>query len=243
MSPSLLLTRPEGANQRFVAQLPADLVAQVQLVFSPLIDIQPVPVEQHEAVQAAIFTSVNGVIYAPEGAGKMAFCVGKRTAELAQTRGWQVTFSAPDAQTLKSYMISERPEAHFTHFSGVHTHGDICATLTEAGISSENVVVYDQIRRPLSASAISALLDQSPVIVPLFSQRTARQFADEILAQSLSLEHSQIIALSPAVAEPIASVSPNKVALAETPDAQAMQNITAKHIQIALQRRGSPQTG
>ena len=70
-----------------------------------------------------------------------------------------------------------------------------------------------------------ALLERGdPVIVALFSLRTARQFA----AQSAGLTGFHVVALSAVVAEPLRNRAQSPVFVAERPDAEAMAALVEK---------------
>ncbi|MEL6466349.1 MAG: uroporphyrinogen-III synthase [Pseudomonadota bacterium] len=216
-SVTLLMTRPRAAAERFVDAMPRHLRAQVTPLFSPLLEIVPVgssdTVAPHEV---AIFTSSNGVAHAPEGGGQTAYCVGSSTADYARSRGWVAEETGRDAADLIVYLTKLPPGAPLVHLRGRHARGDVAGHLGSVGHSVREIVVYDQSLRPLSEAALEALASEQPVIVPLFSPRTARQFAN-CMTRATSL---RVVALSPAVAK--ASPSADVDFVAARPDAQAM---------------------
>ncbi|MBY5933437.1 uroporphyrinogen-III synthase [Tateyamaria omphalii] len=211
------MTRPLAAAERFVEEMPDDLMARVTPVFSPLLRIEPTG----DALgllpdMAAIFSSSNGVQYGPEGAGRMAYCVGARTTAQAKAKGWSAQMAGQDADALVSYVIGNPPNKSLVHIRGRHTRGDIAGRLVTAGHTVTEAIVYDQVPQPLNNAARTAMIESDATIVPLFSPRTAVEFAK----QDPRAKCLNVIALSAAVAE---AAHPLKVhSVAERPDAAAM---------------------
>lgn len=165
MPPTLLLTRPEAAARRFAAEL---RMPGMKMVIAPLIRIQPVP-HDGAALAAApglVFTSVHAVPAAGPGAGRPAFCVGPATAAAARAAGFAVTQGPGDAEGLIP-MLKGLP-AGWLHPHGAH----VARALPLAGM-----VVYDQVEQELTEAAQVLLAGSGPVLVPLFSPRSARLLA------------------------------------------------------------------
>lgn len=211
------MTRPRAAAQRFVEDMPEGMRARIVPLYSPLLDI--VPLTSPDAVgpdEVAIFTSSHGVLHGPEGAGRPAYCVGARTTEAARDHGWDAQQAGLDAASLVDTLSSRPTGQKMVHIRGQHTRGDVADRLRDTGQTVREVIVYDQVLRPLSPDALDALASDQPVIAPVFSPRTATQFAN-CAARATSL---RVVALSPAVAEPIKSLG--VCFMAERPEAQAM---------------------
>ncbi|WP_237278024.1 uroporphyrinogen-III synthase [Sulfitobacter sp. M39] len=217
--PALILTRPAPACAAFAASLPAALLSRVRVVTSPLLRILPTaaPVDLG-GIGGVIFTSANGVAHGPKGGTLPAYCVGEATAQAAAAKGWQVAFHAPDAARLLSMIKAHHPAAPLLHLRGTHQRGDIAERLTQGGLPTRAVALYDQQALPLTRDAQAALAD-GPSIVPLFSPRTAAQFAD----QAHDLQRSTIIALSPAVAEALDRTVVQQILIAPEPTATSLR--------------------
>ncbi|MEX0308626.1 MAG: uroporphyrinogen-III synthase [Tateyamaria sp.] len=211
------MTRPIDQARQFVEAMPDDLRAQVAPVFSPLIDIVPntSPASMADD-EAALFTSANGVRHAPPGAGRAAFCVGRATTTLAASHGWAAHQMGEDADGLVRSLLADPPAAALVHLRGQHTRGAITDRLAHAGLQVRSHVVYDQVLKHLSEAARKALLREQIALVPLFSPRTATQFAKEA-PRATSM---RVIALSAAVAEACEPL--DVAAVADRPDATAM---------------------
>ncbi len=195
--PTLLLTRPQASAQAFAATLDPAALMSVRLLIAPLMRIVGTGAAPDlENVRGVIFTSANGVSHAPEGKGRLAFCVGAQTTRRAIEHGWAAQMSGTCAQELIATLRKARPAAPLIHLGGEHTVGDIAQTLTADGIKTEHLTLYRQRLLPLSTKAKEAL--HGPTIFPIFSPRTADQLVTEAGG---NLESAHIIALSDSVAE------------------------------------------
>lgn len=167
-APVVLLIRPQEAAERFAAQIaPIGLRALV----SPMLRIVPVAHDAAAlgAATGLVFTSENGVRYAGPGRGRPAWCVGPRTAKVAAAAGYDAITGPGDAARLIPLISDLGP-------GWLHAHGThLAATLPVPG-----VVVYDQQALPLSAPAQALLRGRAPVILPLFSPRSARLAAQAL---------------------------------------------------------------
>lgn len=227
----LLMTRAPEASLRFVAALPPALRARLNVVVSPLLDmVATATAIEHGDARGLIFTSGNGVAVAVGLSARRdlpCFCVGKVTAAAAVAAGWAARAMGENAQSLIAALIADPPPAPLLHLRGTHGRGDVAGRLTRAGIETRVQAIYDQRLLALSAPAMALLDGPEPVIAPLFSPRTARQFAD--LARGRAPLY--LAALSPAVAEPLETIR-FKVRLmalevAAQPDAVSMGELVA----------------
>lgn len=223
----LIMTRPEGANEAFLSMIPSDLRARLDIIVSPLIEIvatSAIPKLERDA--GVIFTSANGVRFAPPGAGRPAFCVGQSTTAQAMSAGWAAVCVGKDAAELVSKLEQESPDMPLVLLGGVHARGHVAEKLNAAGLQVSRVEIYDQKLLPLSDKAQNVLRDRKLVIVALFSPRTAMQFANQCPpGRSVS-----VAALSPAIARALGDLQVAYLEIAKTPDARAMCTIVEKLI-------------
>ncbi|WP_299841086.1 uroporphyrinogen-III synthase [uncultured Paracoccus sp.] len=166
--PTVLLTRPEADSRRFAGGLPPGL----PVVISPILRIVPVA---HDAARLAsapglVFTSAHAVATAGPGQGRLALCVGPRTAALARAAGFQVQEGATGEAGGLLPLIAASP-VPLIHPQGRHLARELPV---------EGMVVYDQWSQPLSDAAQGLLADAAPVILPLFSPRSARLLSDAV---------------------------------------------------------------
>lgn len=213
----VLVIRPQEAAERFAAQVAAR-VPGLRTLIAPMLRIVPVA-HDAAALQAArglVFTSENGVRFAGPGRGRPAWCVGPRTAEAAAAAGYDAITGPGDAARLIPLISDLGP-------GWLHAHGaHLAATLPVPGM-----VVYDQQALPLSAPAQALLQGTAPVILPLFSPRSARLAAQAVgqLATGAPLAPLRLILISEAARtgwESRWTAPPLPAMVADTPDAEGM---------------------
>jgi uroporphyrinogen-III synthase len=219
----LLLTRPRPQALRFARQLRASLEQSFHITYAPL--IQPVflqPALPNIRFHAVIFTSETGVASAASYAGlpKLAYCVGDQTAIAARRLGFVTQSAAGDAKALLRMISQTCPNQPLLHICGADTRGDVAETLNKARIKTHILTTYRQDPAPLTKDAIRILAGKAPVIVPLFSPRTAMIFAAQ--ASAATTAPLYITAFSPAVAEGLRNLAVAGLLTASTPTADAM---------------------
>lgn len=236
---SLLLTRPREASQRFVDGLAPTIRNRLDIVISPLLEIVPLDEDVcFDGVGGLILTSANGVAAATRVGAPAeipCYCIGPETTRAARDVGRDATFLGGNADELVSGLPELQPKLPLLHLSGRHRRGSIAARLTAAGWSTSEKAVYDQRLLPLTMQAVNLLNNDRPIVVPIFSPRTARQFAD--------LHHGRaplfIAALSRAVAEPLRSLNHRVLEVCEQPDAGTMRSLVEKLIEDARRVEGN----
>lgn len=226
MTATVLLTRPLAQSTRFAAALRARL-GPVPVVISPVLDIVPDPEAAARALVGAgglIFTSENGVA-ACQGLtiapGLPAYCVGTRTAQAAEALGGTVRIGPGDLGGLVAMIVAEGwPQAApLVHLHGTHVTGDAAAQLATHGIPARGAIVYDQTAQALDKAAGDLLQGEAPVLVPIFSARSARLLVTELDKATAPL---RIVAISPAVARELPVHSDRQVSVAGSPDATSV---------------------
>lgn len=223
----ILLTRPAAQAARFADQLSNRFGTRVMPVLTPL--MRPVfhrPALPVEVCSAVIFTSETAVEAAHHlrAAGlvlpQLALCVGAQTAKAAKLRGFSPRSADGDAASLVALIRNDPPPGPLLYLRGHNTRGNIADVLNSAGLVTYSAIVYHQQAQPLSAAALAVLRAGKPVLVPLFSPRSAG-----LLATALSPDCPSpllIAALSPAVADVAQELQPAEMRIATTPDAVAM---------------------
>ncbi|WP_121629331.1 uroporphyrinogen-III synthase [Tropicibacter alexandrii] len=229
--PILLLTRPEDASRRVVDQL-REMGCAFEPVISPLIGIEVTgPLPEMEDAQGLIFTSANAVAaYRALGgpAGLPAFTVGQATAEAATNAGLHARSADGNAETLIAWLRDLRPDAPLIHMRGTHTRGDVAGRLSAAGVETRAAVIYDQPALPLTIEAQRVLTGTTPVVVPLYSPRSAK------LLRNMSIKAPLLVAaLSEAVANAAPSHHIKGLRIAARPDSGAFLPLVAELLAVA----------
>lgn len=215
MPPTILLTRPESASRRFAARLAGLGLA---VVISPILRIVACDHDRAALARARglVFTSAHGVPAAGPGQGRPAICVGPATAEAARRAGFAVTEGPGDAQGMLPLLADLGP-------GWLHVHGTHVARM----LPLPGIAVYDQQARPLNETAQALLAGAAPVILPLFSPRSARLVAQAATGARAPL---WLAPISQAAADGWAAPFARQ-ALAVTPDAagvaQAVETLLA----------------
>lgn len=222
-SPVFLVTRPEPQAAGLLAVL-ARRYCGAAIVHSPLMvpDFLHPPLPE-SPFSAVIFTSQVGVM-AVRGLGPLpprAYCVGDRTAMAAGQAGFATVSAGGTAEDLIAAIMAAGEAGPLLHLRGVHGRGDVAARLTAAGVPVQALTVYEQRARPLSPEAADCLLGTDPVIVPLFSPRSAALFVHE--ARRIGAVAPLFCpVLGPAVAASIPETTGWRVFLANNPDLEAL---------------------
>jgi uroporphyrinogen-III synthase len=177
--PIILLTRPEAQSRDLAARLRSQI--DVPILISPILEIAPIPFTLPVAPRFLILTSAHAADAARAAglSGLPAFCVGDRTAEAAAAAGLIPRSASGDAGALLGLLKDAAPEGPGLYLRGRHAASDLEPELAQAGIDTHSVIAYDQLPRPLNLEARAALHGTAPVILPVFSPRSARLLAAE----------------------------------------------------------------
>lgn len=231
----VLLTRPREQGQALARRLDERFGGQVEAILSPLMApvflAPPLPTGEFGAV---IFTSATGVAAAVAlniTVPGRAFCVGRQTAKTATAAGFTATSTDGDAEALLAKLLADPPKGRLLHLRGEEARGNLAERLTKAGIPAEDLVIYRQDPQLLDPRAIALLREPIPVILPLFSPRSALLFANAL--PSGMKAPLFLAALSPAVAELAAAIPHAALVVAARPDADAMLDAVATLIVAA----------
>lgn len=223
----LLLLRPKAQGERFAAQVRERFGNGVAVTLAPLQEIHPLGFSLPEPPpQGVIFTSENSVEACGGNAklnGLPVWCVGRRTADTAQTYGFKLRGCFPDADTLVAELIRTDLPEPLLLARGTHARGDIAERLRTKGASCDEIIVYDQIDLPLAPAALDGLMQSDRTTVPLFSPRSAALFSAALKAFRPSLH---IVALSKAVLAAYTGPSEKSV-IATEPTGTAMLSALA----------------
>jgi len=198
---NILLTRPVEASARFLGEL-RDAGVTLGAVISPVLRIVPRRVEvATQGYRGLIFTSVHGVAAMdghPGVAGMRAFAVGARTAAAARGLGMVCRDGPGSAAALSARLLANPLPGPLLHVRGAHTRGDIAASLTAAGIQTDELVVYDQQVETLSDEARALLASPGALFLPVFSPRSAAALAAQVADAVAAL---RVVAISPAAGQ------------------------------------------
>ncbi|WP_099825141.1 uroporphyrinogen-III synthase [Oceaniglobus indicus] len=229
---TLLLTRPEPAAKSFAALCHARGFAG-DVVISPVIEIAPKgTVPDLASYPTLIFTSANGVaqVSGPFAQHHRAYAVGDHTAAAVRERGVPCQSAAGTVEDLLALLIADQPPTPLLHLRGTFSRGDLAGRLRSAGLPTDEAVVYDQAPSALTSEALRLLDGTGPVIMPLFSPRSAT-----LLGQALceSVAPLRLCAISDramrrfeTAAGPAVMAKVQAAGIAARPDADAMADLS-----------------
>ena len=225
----LVLTRPLEASLRFLAQVEEQAGLEVRSIISPLFEVVEMSAVVETSGKELVLTSANGVSGAKRlgfERGSKAYCVGARTAEVAELAGFDAISAEGNADDLVRLIADERSTQTLVHVHGEHTRGNVAERLNELGFHCESVTTYRQVICPPSEALINALHGNDPLLVPLFSPRSALIFglAEDIRAPL------HVIAMSQAVAAEVSDLGADTVRVVENPETQAMVAATCHRL-------------
>ena len=222
---TLLITRPEALAGRLVAALAARGL-RPRTVMSPMMKIRPRDVALPKDAEL-VLTSQNAISALPAGRWR-TWCVGDRTAEAARAAGLEAASAQGDVEALLRLLLQVRP-GPLVHVRGAHATGDLAERLRAAGLEAGEVVAYDQVPLPLTEEAAALLARRGPVVLPLYSPRSA-----DLVAAHPGPWRADVhgVAISEAAAEAFGRAA--RVTVAEAPNGEAVERAVAE----ALERAG-----
>jgi len=172
-NPIILLTRPAkqaGAFRKLLGK-------RVDVIESPVIKINFLKKKLNlQDYSAVIFTSqnaVDAVVSEPFGTGFVAFAVGERTAVAARSIGLSTCSANGNADRLVDTIFANPPGGRMLLIRGKYSTGRIEERLKSGGLETDSVVVYEQVEKQLTPDAVAILRGDRPVVLPLFSPRSA----------------------------------------------------------------------
>jgi uroporphyrinogen-III synthase len=116
--------------------------------------------------------------------------------------------------------MADTPNGRLLHLHGADTRGDVAERLVSAGIETVSLTIYRQDPELLTPEAAALLASAGPVILPLFSPRSATLFRRAMPLNSQASLH--IVAMSAAVAEAARAIPYRALILAPGLTADAM---------------------
>ena len=203
----LLLIRPKVQSEAFLADCEARLGHQIDAVISPIIDIRPLGgIPDLDGFGTVVFSSANGVRQVSDKlAGRNVVTVGDATAKVARSFNADAAAFGETANDLLDRASELVPPVLVCR--GVHARVDLASELQDRGITTDSAVIYDQVAQPLTADAVDLLNGTVPVVIPLFSPRSAALLSKQRCSAPL-----KVIAISDAVksawsGEPVAKIA------------------------------------
>lgn len=222
--PLVVVTRPADSAQVFVDELRA-VEPDADILVVPAFEIQAIGADIPD-FDVAIFTSTAGVVRAPKGAGRLAYCVGASTAQEAERAGYEAISADGAADDLTGLILDTQPEGKLLHLRGEVAKGDIAATLEQAGLKCSEVVTYHKVALVPDAMTFNQIGGVKAAVFPVFSGETVSIVEN----WGVNFGAATIVAISEDVARAARALAPKRIVTAEHPSRAAMTQATARLI-------------
>lgn len=233
----VLVTRPEPDAERTAQKLRArgcDVllapVLQIELIVEADLGADP-----WDAVAMTSANAAEALKQHPRRRELLALpvlTVGRRTAEAAHAVGFTKVASADGNEQALAQLISGRHRGgnKILHLAGEDRAGDLAAAVAPKGIKVDTVVVYRAVAaQHLEPEVVAALKAGTVEGVTHFSRRSAAIYLD--CARAAGLLDSALTpfhyCLSPAVAEPLVAAGARRIAVAKSPEENALLDLVA----------------
>ena len=238
MAPILLITRPEPSGAAFADRMRAAMGCGVEVILSPVLRIEHCgSLPDLRRYKTLIFTSRHAVeAYVALGGVRdiPAYAVGDATGRAAQAEGMRVRVCDGDAASVIARVTADKVSGPVLHLSGDHVARDIAKDLTQAGIVTDQAVIYRQVAVGLSAQACAALSGERMVVLPLFSPRSAR-----LLFEGTDVSAPLLVAaISEAAAREVPADVAVRLDIARSPDLEAMVALTGRLLDAGKRLEG-----
>ncbi|MDO6590374.1 MULTISPECIES: uroporphyrinogen-III synthase [Rhodobacterales] len=231
MTPTLIVTRPAPIAKAFVGQLRDRFGDQVRFITSPLLEIVPLPVaDDLSEITGVIFTSAQAVDVLALPRGLTAWCVGPRTTERAKSAGFATITGPGDAAGLAQMIMQAAPCGRLAHIRGRHVQENVARRLNESGIPCADIIAYDQRPLTLTAESKNALKGKLPVVLPLFSTRTATILNE----QGPFFAPLHVVVMSEQIKRAVGRMNAQTTGIAVQPSGRAMVDATVARLDALL---------
>ncbi|MDG1431514.1 MAG: uroporphyrinogen-III synthase [Paracoccaceae bacterium] len=228
--PILLLTRPLSGSERFAGAVKDMLGDAIEVVISPLQEIEWLEIEAtDDEVAAVIFTSQNGVLgwnRVDNGFTGTAYCVGPQTAEMASQLGLVAIDCGGNADAVVDVVSKANLNGSVIHYRGEHGLGDVVQRLRDYGVNCQECVVYRQKALLPDPAFFTALASERPVLAALFSPRSAALFGEHVSTDAAIW----LAVISPNVAERVDLMLQRRMMVADAPNAGAMLDLVKEFL-------------
>lgn len=219
----------------FWQDLPEAVRDSVDILINPLLSIhQTGPLPSLDGVSGLIFTSANALnAYRALGGSRRdipAIAVGEGTAAAARSLGFAVDVAGGNADRLVQHVLDCGYTGPLVHLRGDVSIGDVAKRLTSKGVPTTEAVLYEQRLEPFTQECREALSQDRPIIVPVFSPRTARQLGVE----SVGLGAFAYAAISQAVADALPFGDSARCRIARAPNRDGMVALVSEMISDAV---------
>jgi len=225
-APTVLLTRPKAQSLDF-----ARLLVPAHTVISPVTQVVFMPIPDTLAGKILIVTSSNALQAVRHAGisikGRSIYCVGLKTAKIAEDLGANVLGVADTANHLVTQIIRRMPKESLLYLRGQEISTDIAKSLLSAGLDTDEAVVYGVKPQALSRQVMDLVRSPQTVIMPLFSVRSAIRLSEQLPQVQCRIV---LVPISQNVADAWQGPEPAVVTVANQPSSEAMVRAIKSHM-------------
>ena len=230
----LFLTRSQDDNARFIQNLIQHKI-DIAIIDHPLVHYelsQSFPnQEQLDEASKIIVTSrrsAEWIITNSRFFKKKSFCVvGEETANLLEKNNLTIECVAPTVEKLIK-KIEQLKSDNFLYVRGQFVKSDVCISLYTLGHECDEITVYEALySNDLDESTLKELQRAKAILMPLFSERSARNTLD-----SLQFDNSEevrtrtkLLCLSPAVLKSVPENYEGEAYVCKAPNLKSMYDL------------------
>ena len=235
-SPVILLARDETGNQKFAEWLKH---AAKHVKSFDIFHVKPMEAPSERLGEGfderfgerlekhIIITSRHAAIFVQTlhlNEGSTFYVVGDDTAELLTTEGYQVALTKPNVAALIAE-LKKLEQRSYSYLRGEHITMDIKAELAKNDITIDEHIAYRYIENDDALAELCDVISaaNSPIILPLFSARTASIISEALFAKTPAA-NIYAICMSEAIAEAVKHHPWASVETAKKPTIEGLAN-------------------
>lgn len=218
-TPRILITRAKADSERF-AELLEGVNAAIHII--PFFEVKTLhpPLDDTLKVDALLVTSQHAVPYAESWTSlktKPCFVVGQTTQSRLEKAGFHVAYRAESAHELAVHITDVKP-ATLLYLRGQQISLDFRNVLP-ASINLHELIVYAMVPLSLNVEVLTSVLGKEEIILPLFSEQTARYVCNTLMHFSKNIS---IVAMSAAIANIVSHYSWKQVIISDAVHLQSV---------------------
>jgi uroporphyrinogen-III synthase len=224
---TVLISRPE-ADSNLLASSLRRLEPSIDCLIAPAIEIAPLDIETvHQKIDLVNLTSRHAAAAAAKFYPNVkTICVGRSTAQRAEELGLHAISTDGTSEEILS-LIKTMRVGRVLHLRGQHSRGNIAERLADFGIQAFQQISYEQHAQPFTPQVTHKLQEIPKLLIPIYSPRTS-----QIIAQNLAeyMGALTMIAISTEAADAWTGSKPDRVIIAQKPNATAMFAAITSHL-------------
>ncbi|MEM7211839.1 MAG: uroporphyrinogen-III synthase [Pseudomonadota bacterium] len=221
---TILLTRPRSDSERIAAMLSQDEVPVMIWPLTEIVFFDDVVPQNAQALAFSSGNAVRGFARLTEQRSGTAYCIGKRTAEIATQVGFaDVRNAEGDFNALLALLTKTAPDGlHYVR--GEDVAADLPAALTRCGVMCTEQIVYAARPAAPPEPEVAEALGQGAIrVITVWSRRNALLLAESLKAHpEWEISKTSVVAISDNAAQPLGTLGFRRIIVVSRPNATQM---------------------